>query len=90
LYDCTVFISRKIRYTFSVEDSPDSGEHRKDESMVKGRLDNAMGQIEVKPDVIASYAGSEDSGEDTSASEEGGDAGEDTSASEEDGDAVDV
>ena len=26
--------------------------------MVKGRLDNAMGQIEVKPDVIASYAGS--------------------------------
>ena len=53
-----LFICLKIRYTFSVEESPDSGEHRKDESMVKGRLDNAMGQIEVKPDVIASYAGS--------------------------------
>ena len=26
--------------------------------MVKGRLDNGMGQIEVKPDVIATYAGS--------------------------------
>lgn len=26
--------------------------------MVKGRLDNEMGQVEVKPDVIASYAGS--------------------------------
>ena len=26
--------------------------------MVKGRLDNEMGQIEVKPEVIASYAGS--------------------------------
>ena len=26
--------------------------------MAKGRLDNAMGQIEVKPDVIATYAGS--------------------------------
>lgn len=39
---------------------------------------------------LASYAGSEDSDDDTSASEEGGDSGEDTSASEEDGDAVDV
>ena len=26
--------------------------------MVKGRLDNGMGQIEVRPDVIATYAGS--------------------------------
>lgn len=26
--------------------------------MVKGRLDNEMGQVEVRPEVIASYAGS--------------------------------
>ncbi|MGP1349192.1 MAG: Asp23/Gls24 family envelope stress response protein [Stomatobaculum sp.] len=26
--------------------------------MVKGRLDNEMGQVEVKPEVLASYAGS--------------------------------